>query len=263
MRPPRLVAASAALLACVVLGGCSGDDPPTKRAEAVASAASSSSTPSPPEPAESEPLSEPTEPALTTPATTAGDLDARSVPGAPEIGRGWKRYVDPGAPEDGYVGNGSWVRSRDAAEVVRSVVPLGCLGLDQAPTLPAPAHALEATYRGPQEAPGVALVLEYKSGAQAAAFLDGMGQIALSCPEPPEKVGANEPLTVVVDPVRVTPTTVLDRRREYGAEATEWLWSEIVVRKGTRVGLLLVATDPSAPPNLESLASRLRAAVPR
>ena len=201
---------------------------------------------------------------LVVPAETAGALDAGSVPGAPELGRGWSRYVDPGDVAEGYTGNGSWVRARGAAEVVQSVVPLGCVGLSAPPALPVPKHALEATYRGPGDAPGVALVLDYPTEQQASAFVAGMTKIARACRRPAAEVGPDDPLTAVVTPVRIDRTSVLDRRREYGFGASEWLWSEMVVREGRRVGLLILASQPTAPkPDLVALSGRLRAAVPR
>ena len=63
---------------------------------------------------------------------------------------------------------------------------------------------------------------------------------------------------------RIEADTVLDRRREYGQGASEWAWSEAVVRRGTRVGLLIVGSDPAdEAPDLEDLASRLRASIIR
>ena len=201
---------------------------------------------------------------LVVPAETAGDLDARSVPGAPDLGRGWSRYVDPGDVAEGYAGNGAWVRERGGAEVVQAVVSLGCVGMTSAPVLPVPKHALEATYRGPGDAPGVALVFDYGSPAKASAFLGGMAQIARACYAPPNKVGEDDPLTVVVEPVRLGARTVLDRRREYGVGPTPWVWSEMVVQHGSRVGLLILATSPSSDePNLDRLSEVLRTAVSR
>jgi hypothetical protein len=201
---------------------------------------------------------------LVIPAKTAGKLGERSVPQPADLGRGWEPFVDPGDVAEGYAGNGAWVRERGAAEVVQAVVPLGCVGMTSAPVLPVPKHALEGTYRGPGDAPGVALVLDYGSQSKAAAFLSGMGTIARACYAPSKAVGKDDPLTVVVDPVRLGARTVLDRRREYGVGASPWLWSEMVVQYGSRVGLLILATAPSADePNLDKLSEVLRTAVSR
>jgi hypothetical protein len=201
---------------------------------------------------------------LVVPARTAGTLDENSVPDAADLGRGWERFVDPGDVAEGYTGNGDWVRERGAAEVVQAVVPLGCVAMSTVPSLPVPKHALEGTYRGPHDGPGVALVLDFASDNKASAFLAGMTQIARDCPAPAAKVGRDDPLTVVIEPVRLGSRTVLDRRREFGAGASEWLWSEMVVQYGSRVGLLILATVPSAAkPDLNRLSELLRTSVSR
>ena len=77
-------------------------------------------------------------------------------------------------------------------------------------------------------------------------------------------MGEDDPLTVVVEPVRLGARTVLDRRREYGVGASPWLWSEMVVQHGARVGLLILATAPSSDqPDLNRLSEVLRTAVSR
>lgn len=201
---------------------------------------------------------------LVVPAKTAGKLGERSVPRPVDLGRGWSQFVDPGDVAEGYTGNGAWVRERGAAEVVQAVVPLGCVGMSATPVLPVPKHALEGTYRGPGDAPGVALVLDYGTSDKASAFVAGMATIARSCYAPSRKVGKNDPLTVVVEPVRLGARTVLDRRREYGVGSSPWLWSEMVVQHGSRVGLLILATSPSADqPDLNRLSEVLRTAVSR
>ena len=122
--------AAAAVVLVAVLAGC-GSQPPAgpAAAEAVSGGHSTpaerrAASPAPsPSRTRTGPAPGVSRPGLTVPATTAGPLDARSVPGPPALGSGWRRYVDPGQPEAGYLGNGSWVRSRDATDVVSSVVP--------------------------------------------------------------------------------------------------------------------------------------------
>lgn len=258
----RVGSSVAAVLLLGGLAGCSGDETQTHSAAASTARASEPAMSVPTAPATTSAAA--TDDPLGTPATTSGPLDASSVPEPLDLGPGWQPYNDPGQAEEGYVGNGSWVRARGVDDVIAGIVPLGCLELTSPPRLPVPAHALEATYRGAGGAPAVALALDYKSSASAAAMLAGMGRIAGSCPAPAARVGKGDPLTVVVHPKRVDASTVLDRRREYGVDASEWMWSEAVVRSGRRVGLLIVASDPSgAAPDLEELASRLRAAVIR
>ena len=262
------------LTAAVLLTGCGLGDReagPTRTPAALTTPETTATAPVvPPGPAQTDAATPTTSPGetdaagLVVPAETAGDLDSRSFPQAPDLGRGWTRYVDPGDVAEGYTGNGSWVRARGAAEVVQAVVPLGCVGLTSPPQLPVPKHALEATYRGPRDAPGVALVLEYASAQKASRFLSGIAGIARACRQPATEVGPDDPLTAVVTPVRIDASSVLDRRREYGVGASEWLWSEMVVQEGSRVWLLILASPPSsAKPYLVALSERLRAAVPR
>jgi len=258
-----------ALTTVLLLAGC-GQSEPASKARPAASVTSEPAT-VPVVPDTTRPAATPTvkpgatdAAGLVIPAKTAGKLDERSVPKPADLGRGWEQFVDPGDVAEGYAGNGAWVRERGAAEVVQAVVPLGCVGMTSAPVLPVPKHALEATYRGPGDAPGVALVLDYGSSARAAAFVAGMGTIARACYAPSKAVGEDDPLTVVVEPVRLGARTVLDRRREYGVGAAPWLWSEMVVQYGARVGLLILATAPSADqPNLDRLSEVLRTAVSR
>jgi hypothetical protein len=258
------------LIVGALLAGCGGDDP-VRQAEPLPSTTTSSPASAPvlpaTTPAAATPLPSPGETdaaGLVVPARTAGNLGERSVPRPADLGRGWQRFIDPGDVAEGYTGNGAWVRERGAAEVIEGVVPLGCAGLTSPPELPVPKHALEATYRGPGDAPGVALVFDYPSAAQAAKFVAGMATIARSCEPPARKVRADDPLTVVVEPVRIGARTVLDRRREYGVGASEWVWSEMVVQHGARVGLLIVASPMSAEtPDLNRLSEHLRTAVSR
>jgi hypothetical protein len=258
------------LAGALLLAGC-GHREPVSQARAAAPVTSSPATvPVVPEstpPPAATPTTKPgaTDAAgLVIPAKTAGKLGERSVPKPADLGRGWRLFVDPGDVAEGYAGNGAWVRERGAAEVVQAVVPLGCVGMTSPPVLPVPKHALEGTYRGLADAPGVALVLDYGSPAKASAFLKGMATIARACYPPAKAVGDGDPLTVVVEPVRLGARTVLDRRREYGVGASPWLWSEMVVQYGSRVGLLILATRPSADePNLDKLSEVLRTAVSR
>jgi hypothetical protein len=258
-----------ALTTVVVLAGC-GQSEPVSQARPAPSVTSDPAT-VPVVPETTRPAVKPTAKAgatdaagLVIPAKTAGKLGENSVPKPADLGRGWDQFIDPGDVAEGYAGNGAWVRERGAGEVVQAVVPLGCVGMTSAPVLPVPKHALEATYRGPGDAPGVALVLDYGSQAKASAFLAGMGRIARECYAPSKPVAKDDPLTVVVEPVRLGARTVLDRRREYGVGATPWLWSEMVVQYGSRVGLLILATTPSADqPNLDRLSEVLRTAVSR
>ncbi len=146
------------------------------------------------------------------------------------------------------MGNGAWVRARPGAEVVAGLLPLGCTGPLILPRLPVPAHALEATYRGPHAAPAVALVLSLSSSASAAALVADLTAVGRGCVAPTGVVRRSDPLVAVVSEQRAGPGTVVRRRRELGAGADPWVWSEAVVRRGSRVGLLTVGVRPGDPP---------------
>ncbi|MEP6759891.1 MAG: hypothetical protein ABJA93_00815 [Sporichthyaceae bacterium] len=266
----RILVAVTSVTSVLAIAGCGQAAPGTQARSAPSASTSTSAATIPVVPTTTKPAQPTATPratdaaGLVIPAKTAGKLGERSVPNAADLGRGWSRFVDPGDVAEGYTGNGAWVRERGATEVVQAVVPLGCVGMSSPPVLPVPKHALEGTYRGPGDAPGVALVLDYSSEAKASALVTGMGTIARACYAPSKRVGSDDPLTVVVEPVRLGARTVLDRRREYGAGSSPWLWSEMVVQLGSRVGLLILATSPSAQePDLNRLSEVLRTAISR
>lgn len=255
---PRGAALTVPVALVVSLAGCGGDPGvPAAERSPGGSPVPTSSAPAAPSP--SAPSSASADEQESTPAETAGNLDAGDLPSPPDLGAGWRQYVDPGDPEDGYTGNGSWVRARGGSEVVQALLPLGCSGVTALPRLPVPRNALEATYRGPGDAPAVALVLSYGATADARDLIGTLGAVGASCPAPDVRVTRSDPLVAVVTQRRADGSVVLDVRREYGAGASGWVWSEAVVRRGARVGLLAVASRPGADrPDLETLASAVR-----
>jgi hypothetical protein len=201
-------------------------------------------------------------PEPTVPATTSGPLTKSDLPAPTDLGTGWETYVDPGG--HGYRGNGDFVRERDAEEVARSLVPLGCTEIRQPPGLPVPAHALEATFRGPNGRSAVALVLEYDDDTEAKALIDQLSALLASCPRP---TGEVDRPTLTVELLLPDRRTIHDVRREVGPGAAPEVWSEVVVREGRRVGLTIVQSDDPAKPegldrvDFEGLTRRLRAVV--
>jgi len=187
------------------------------------------------------------------PATTSGPLTESDLPAPQDLGSDWEPYSDPGG--HGYRGNGSFVRERDPHELAAGLVPLGCAGVRQAPGLPVPEHALEATFRDSEGRAAVALVLEYADETAATALVEQLGGLLSSCPDPGAEV--DRP-TLVVDLLRPDPTTIQSVRREVGPGAGKEVWSEVVVRDGRRVGLTIVQ-KPDV--DFDDLTSRLRAAV--
>lgn len=192
-------------------------------------------------------------PGSEVPATRSGPLTKSDLPSPEDLGADWKPYADPGG--HGYQGNGSFVRERAAKEVAMSLVPLGCSDVGQAPGLPVPAHALEATFRDPEGRAAVAIVLEYNDEATATALVEQLSRLLANCPKPAQKV--DRP-TLTVDLLLPNDTTIHDVRREVGPGASPEVWSEVVVREGSRVGLTIVQSDEV---DFDGLTSRLRAAV--
>jgi hypothetical protein len=188
-----------------------------------------------------------------TPGTSSGPLDAEDLPEPSDLGPGWRPYVDPGG--HGYAGNGEFVRARDVTDVARSLVPLGCAGITGARRLPVPEHALEATFRDTDGRAAVALVLEYGDQAMATAMLEHLAYLLTSCPRP---IGDVSSPTLVVDVLRPDATTIHDVRRQVGPAAEPEVWSEVVVRRGSRVGLTIVQAERI---DFPGLTRRLRQAV--
>lgn len=234
----RLAVIVAASLAIVLAAGCT--ERSTESDQRANSDPAASGVPT--GPAETEP-----------PATTSGPLSASDLPAPNDLGTGWEPYADPGG--HGYQGNGSFVRERDTEEVAMSLVPLGCTEIRQAPGLPVPEHALEATFRGPDGRAAVALVLEYDDETAANAFIEQLGGLLASCPKP---TGQPDRRTLTVDLLLPNRTTIHDVRREVGPGASPQVWSEVVVREGRRVGLTIVQSEDV---DFDGLTKRLRAAV--
>jgi hypothetical protein len=89
-------------------------------------------------------------------------------------------------------------------------------------------------------------------------------KVVASCAMPAGGVGANDPLVLVVTPRTVRPDLVVDERREYGAGASDLVWTEVVVRSGKRAALLTVGTPAAGPrPDTSELVAALRAGIGR
>lgn len=235
----HLPAAAATCLLLLVLTGCNGD-PAESQGAAPAAGASASDVPGPAA-------------QTTAPATTSGPLTKADLPDAQDLGADWTPKTDPGG--HGHLGNGSFVRARDVHEVAMSLVPLGCVEIGQPPSLPVPEHALEATFRGPDGRAAVALVLEYADQTAALGLVEQLGRLLASCPQPGAEV--DRP-TLVVELLRPDRNTIQDVRREIGPGAAPGAWSEVVVRKGNRVGMTIVQ---SADVDFARLTATLRSVV--
>lgn len=174
-------------------------------------------------------------------ARSAGPLSATQLPAAEDLGAGWRRYADPGGPESGWIGNGTFVHARDGHDAGRGVLPLGCAHRPSA-TLPMPSYALQGTYHSPTGRPAQAVVMQFRSTATASTYFAGLEQTLRGCGHP------DGPTGVAVTPRQATATTFVGVRR-YGGDGE---WSEVDVRSGARVVVLLSSTRPVDPQRLVS-----------
>jgi hypothetical protein len=240
-----------ALVLCACGGGDSGDRAPAGAPAASASAAATPTAVGTAEPAPPAP-----------PATTSGSLTAGDVPPAAALGPGWAPYEDPGGVEEGFQGNGSWLRERQPEELLDGLTPIGCAS--EPPELPVPSEALEGTYVGADGSRGVSIVLGYDDEARAASFMAAQGAIVRGCGEPAGGVRADDPLTLVIEPVSVGAERIVDVRREGGVGASPLTWTEVLLRSGSRVGLLSVGVESGgAAPDAAVLEQALRSALAR
>ena len=177
----RFRAAGLAVLALLLIASCSSPGPtapsltpttPTATAGATTAPPSSGSAATPgesaseiPEPTTTNTLPPP--PAPTAPApSTAGDLDASSLP----VPSGWRTIAREGGEEEGYLGNGTWIHGRDPRYAAFDVITMGCAAVTR-DDYRDPTSALEGTYDRRGE-PGIGLVLEFATAAEATAYFD-------------------------------------------------------------------------------------------
>jgi D-alanyl-D-alanine carboxypeptidase len=158
----------------------------------------------------------------------AGPLDARSMPAPSILGSGWRRFADPGGPEDGWVGNGTFVHARNARGAAVGVLPLGCAARASA-ALPAPRFALQGSYVSRDSRSAQAVVMQFVTRADAVTYFAGLEQRLLRC------TTADGPSGVSVRALHVTRRS-FDGVRTYAGHQT---WREADRRSGARVTVLL------------------------
>ena len=172
----------------------------------------------------------PSPPLATTPSTESGSLEQSDLPAPETLGKGWEYRIDPGSAEDGYLGSGAPAISRDPAEVVNAITPLGCKPAKQQST---PNHALEVTYEK-GSTPGVGLLLEFAEEQEAAAFFEAHTSALRDCAKTDR----------VIDQVTVDEPTRFVSVRKQGA-GQEGAWVEGIRVTGTQI-LLLALGEPDA-----------------
>jgi len=246
----RMVRASVggALVGTVLLAGCSSD----ADKQAVPAAASTPTSPSTvdatvPIPTNSLSTAKPTdaavppetpEQATAPPPATAGPLSTRNLPAPGKLGAGWKTYADPGGAEQGFVGNKTWTRQRDAHQAAYEALPVGCAGQLPSGSLPVPQYALQATYRTADAKPATALLLRFGDSTKAKAYYAGYHERMTAC-------GDGGDLSV--KQLWSEDNAAASVRRYAGAEAESY--AEVSVVEGSTVALLAAT---SASPNTQS-----------
>lgn len=209
----------------LALGGCTGDDPePTPQPSSPRVATAGGPRPSQGLPsASASTLATPPGPpaAPTAPApSTAGGLTESDL----AIPDGWSPTARPGSPEEGYLGNGTWVHATSAPHSAFAAISLGCTDLL---AYPEPSAALEGTLTDASGSFGIGLTLEFASEADAAAYFAEWIRQAEAC------VGTS------TERLASSPDTWLGRRN------LDTVWSETVGVRGAHV-VLLIVEDPEA-----------------
>lgn len=202
---------------------------------------------------------EPTATPVPTPRSASGPLSGRQLPEGGEFGASWKPYVQPGGGESGVVGNGSSTQRREVGEVMEGLTPIGCPEPAVDIALPRPQHALEGSYRGAGDAPGVSLVLQFADPARAGTFLTRLGRQVDACPE--QKVADPDIPRLAFDRLPMPGGRVAALRQAYGIDADPARYLLVAVRTGTRVVLVYLAG--ARPADRTRVAAGLEAAAAR
>jgi hypothetical protein len=206
----------------------------------------------------------PHEPEMTgppTPAISAGPLSDRQLPDRVVLGPGWSTYAEPGGGESGVIGNGSWAQQRPVAEVMDGLTPIGCPVEAVNIRLSRPRLALEGSYRGPGQAPGVGLVLEFADSRTAAQFLDRLGAQIQACAYRQGTPDSDGPLVLTFDPLPSRGSTLSALRQEYGVEADPYRYLLVAAHQGRRIGMVYLAGGK--PEDRQHIAVGLAAAIAR
>lgn len=170
----------------------------------------------------------PPPPVPTAPApTTAGPLTQRDMPRP----AGWQPVVGKGGVEQGYRGNGTWVQGRDPRYAAQDSITIGCAPISRN-DYPDPIAALQATYgkRGRPATPGIGLLLQFGSAADASDYYSAYVRQVRACDRP------TGPMVATVVGSRLG---LIDHRSYPDGSA----WTEMVGVHGRRVTQVIL-TDP-------------------
>jgi hypothetical protein len=175
------------------------------------------------------------EPATVPPPAAAGPVSARNLPVADKLGSGWKTYTDPGGAEEGFLGNQTWTRRRDAHQAAFEALPVGCAGQLPSGSLPVPLHALQGSYRTADGKAATTLVLRFTDPTRASAYYSGYQARMSAC-------GSTAGAQLAVQRLWAEDASVASVRRY--AEAAAFV--EVSVLTGSTVALLAAeSADPA------------------
>jgi hypothetical protein len=121
------------------------------------------------------------EQATAPPPADAGPVSAKNLPAPAKLGAGWKTYTDPGGAEEGFLGNQTWTRRREAHQAAFEALPVGCSNPLPTDSLPVPEHALQGSYRTGAGKPATALVLRFADSGKASRYYSGYQARMTSC----------------------------------------------------------------------------------
>jgi hypothetical protein len=232
-----------ALVGMVVVAGCGGSGADKKAVPAANSPATSPSTVGGTVPIPTNTLStakptdaaeppETPEEATAPPPATAGPLSARNLPAPGKLGAGWKTYADPGGAEQGFLGNKTWTRRRDAHQAAYEALPVGCAGQLPSGSLPVPQYALQGAYRTGDAKPATALLLRFSDSTKAKTYYAGYHERMTAC-------GDGGDLSV--KQLWSEDNAAAAVRRYGGVEAEAY--AEVSVVQGSTVALLAAASS--------------------
>jgi hypothetical protein len=234
---------AAGALGLGLLAGCTGAPAPPPAPAPTGSSPSATPRPGtaaptatapvePAEPTTTNTLPPPPEPSAPAPST-AGDLDAEELP----VPAGWRTVALEGGTEEGFRGNGTWVHARDPRYAAQDAITIGCADVTR-DDYPDPVAALEGNYVGPDEAPGVALLLQFADPDAAARYWARYTDQVRACQTVDDPVRTE----VVVDGAAAPDQGDLVDRRRYADSA----WTEVARRSGARVTLVILGDEDHA-----------------
>lgn len=223
---------AAAVLGLGVLGmaACTSGPPapspsssstPTAAASPAPTAVASTIT----EPTTTNTLGPPPDPTKAAP-TTAGPLTAKSLPSP----KGWKKVARDGGVEEGFRGNGTWVREKDPRYAAFELITVGCQEVTR-DDYTDPQHALVGDYQSAAGLPGVGQVMQFGSNEDAQDFFNLYVAQVTACADK-------------VDPAKieiVSSERGLIDRRTYADGAGEW--TEVAAVRD-RVTTFVILSDP-------------------